>query len=666
MRRLTLIVVLWLPVRAGLLMALYLHRVLRSDPDRPLHAMNHFFSPWMLLLLLIVPVLLAWRFVRGEGPTFVKDTPATNSRRLAAASSQRTRMEDENRSKPRRWALKCPALRLHPSSFILLPPSHCCRLDRTGCRPVYGGDLLVPRRRRKDGRVMVVERHSKWEPTTKPYDTNWFVEPELFPDVNSGYNYARIYRYLGQYYEMSRLLEKDKIDDDTLAKCDVLIIKTPTERYSPEEAAAVTRFVEQGGGLLLIGDHTNYERSSTAMNDIIRPMGFIFRDDLLFSFGDSPYEQLYVPPAVPHPAVQHVPPMDFAVSCSIDPGHSRGRPVIANTGLWSMGPEYHYDNFHPIPNHCPEMRYGAFVQTWAARLRKRPRRRLRRLDDLLELLRRPAGQVGGDARHGRMAQPCRTRGSIRGRGCSCSGSCRWRPDVWMAMPNVVEPRSLAGAAGGRHVRLGARFAGGRRGPSLGHADAGTLPAREMRGHRSHHFDRAALERPNTQGGGEGYGLFEQWLARLDCHTVRKEGPEAFCGDVLVVICPSRPVSEEFRRQIEQYVDGGGKLLVIDSPENTDSTANSLLWPFGMSIHHDRARKGKLTTAVKLPPVDVEQGLRGRRRAAGGETRHSTPSPPSPATARDRSWPSVSARYGTIRGWAKPGCSKPDATVETPL
>ena len=30
--------------------------------------MNHFFSPWMLLLLLIVPVLLAWRFVRLPVP----------------------------------------------------------------------------------------------------------------------------------------------------------------------------------------------------------------------------------------------------------------------------------------------------------------------------------------------------------------------------------------------------------------------------------------------------------------------------------------------------------------------------------------------------------------------------------------------------------------------
>ncbi len=72
----------------------------------------------------------------------------------------------------------------------------------------------------------------------------------------------------------------------------------------------------------------------------------------------------------------------------------------------------------------------------------------------------------------------------------------------------------------------------------------------------------------------------------------KKAQRLFSGDVLVAICPSRSVSDEFRRQLEQYVDGGGKLLVIDSPENANSTANSLLWPFGMSIHHDRAWKGR--------------------------------------------------------------------------
>ena len=170
----------------------------------------------------------------------------------------------------------------------------------------------------------------------------------------------------GQFYKMSRLLESDKIDDQTLEKCDVLVIKIPTARYSKAEAEAVVRFVEAGGGLLLIGDHTNYTGSATTMNDITRSMGFIFRDDVLFSFGESAYEEPYERPAVPHPSVQGVPSFDWAVSCSIDPGHSRGRPVITSTGLWSMGPDYHADNYHPIPQHCPEMRYGSFIQAWAA------------------------------------------------------------------------------------------------------------------------------------------------------------------------------------------------------------------------------------------------------------------------------------------------------------
>ena len=44
--------------------------------------------------------------------------------------------------------------------------------------------------------------------------------------------------------------------------------------------------------------------------------------------------------------------------------------------------------------------------------------------------------------------------------------------------------------------------------------------------------------------------------------------------------------------------------MIDSPENVSSTANSLLWPFGLSIHHDRAWKGKMSATAQLPAVNV--------------------------------------------------------------
>jgi hypothetical protein len=99
-------------------------------------------------------------------------------------------------------------------------------------------------------------------------------------------------------------------------------------------------------------------------------------------------------------------------------------------------------------------------------------------------------------------------------------------------------------------------------------------------------------------------MLEASIARLGCYTVRKDGPETFSGDAMVIICPSRSVSDEFREKLKQYVADGGRLLVIDSPENVGSTAHGLLWPFGISIHHDRAWKGRLSTAAQLPLVDV--------------------------------------------------------------
>ena len=100
------------------------------------------------------------------------------------------------------------------------------------------------------------------------------------------------------------------------------------------------------------------------MDRITRRMGFTFRYDLLFSVGDPLFEP-YTSPAVPHPIVQDVPAMQFAVSCSIDPGHSLGQAVIRGRGLWNLPPEYRSGNWHPEPEYRPEMRYGAFIQAWA-------------------------------------------------------------------------------------------------------------------------------------------------------------------------------------------------------------------------------------------------------------------------------------------------------------
>ncbi|MEN6367098.1 MAG: DUF4350 domain-containing protein [Thermoguttaceae bacterium] len=567
-RALAIVLVCWIPVRTGLLMAVYLQRVLRSDPDRPLHAMNHCFSPWILLILLVVPVLLAWRFVRI--PVAISEEETTSGPEPSSC----------------RCASRAPLLIALAVALVTAAVDWC---------PVGS---------RRDGRVMVVERHSNWEPTNAGYDTLSFGEP-------SGYNYTAIYDYLSQYYQMSRLTEKDKIDEKTLAGCDVLILKTPTVRYSPDEVKAVQQFVQRGGGLLLVGDHTNFERSGTILNDIARPMGFTFRDDLLFGFGASPFDQHYTPTRPSHPIVQRVPPMDFAVSCSIDPGNSHGRAVALNTGLWSMGPEYHNDNFHPFPQHCPEMRYGAFIQIWAAQ-------------------------------YGQGRAVAFTDSTI------FSNFCVFQPGKAELMLGMVEwlnhaqplldPRPWLLVLGFVSLMAGLWMARGRYLPSfllllasaacawvvastaVGAMHRWALPQPEaLRPERCVVVDRtvsvAPLSKgPDTQGGGEGYGLLEQWIARLGCYTVRRSGPDAFSGDALVILCPNRSVTDEFRNRLVEYVAHGGRLLVLDSPENNGSTAHSLLSPFGLSIRHDRTWTGKLSTTDLLPAVDVA----GANEVVGGQ------------------------------------------------
>ena len=577
LRSLTLVVLAWLPIRAGLLMALYLHRVLRSDYELPLHVMNLFLSAWVHLLLLAGPVLLAWRFVHLP----IADQPESVDQRGRFPAGR-----------PGSWHYPAAAVLVLLAAAVF---TVAIRWDPVG--------------RRKDRRVKVVERHSTWEPTTRPYDTKWFGH-------DSGYNYAAIYDYLSQFFKMSQLLEDQKIDLDALNEdCDVLVIKTPTRRYSEDEVEAVVEFVRGGGGLLLVGDHTNFERSSTYMNDITRQMGFTFRHDLLFGYGESPYDQLYRPPRVPHPVVQHLPPTDFAVSCSIDPGESRGRAVIQSTGLWSLPPDYHISNYHTVPQHRPDMRCGAFIQLWSTRFGKG--RVLAFTDSTIfsnfciyqpgkaELM---LGMIEWLNHRDRLGEP-RPWLLLVGLLPLAAGLwlARSRDEAWLVL--------LAAGTCGWVVASVTVAAVHRRSMPVPKPEVGQRMTRVV-------IDRTTSDVPlskgaYTQGEGEGYGLLEQWISRLGYYTTRRSGPDTLTDDTdaVVVICPSRSVSRQFRDQLVEYVKGGGRLLVIDSPENTASTANSLLWPFGLSMVLDQAWRGKLTMAKQKdwPAVQIERA----REIAGG-------------------------------------------------
>ena len=602
-RRLAILVLAWLPLRALLLVAVYLQRAMRSDPGGPPHVMNQFLSPWVHLALLAVPALAAWRWIR------LKPLAASQgAEELPLAASPET-----------------------PAAYPLPGSLGWAGLLLVSLGLLAAGLQWQPAGARRQGRVMWVERHSTWEPTDRPYDTKSYGGEE---EHSTSYTYTLAYQYLGQFYAMSRLGEQDAIDDESLRQCDVLVIKVPTARYAREEVDAVVRFVRSGGGLLLIGDHTNFDGSSATMNDITRQFGFTFRDDVLYSTEAAPEDYAYTAPRVPHPAVEHVPRFEFAVSCSIDPGSSRGRTVIEGMRLWSMPPEYHNANYMPYARHRPEMRCGAFVQAWAAH--PGAGRVLAFADstfwssfsiyqpgnaelllNLVEWLnhRDPAvdpawfvlalGTLGLAAVGFKILDLRFQISALRLRIPSL------KPEMLNRKPQVL----LLVAAG---------CCGWAAGSALTEAvqrHALPLPQPERPLPRVA-IDRTVSQAPLAKGAynedkqGQGFGLLEQWMPRLGYMTVRAAGQEATSSDALVVICPSLPPDAAYQERLVRYVAEGGRLLVLDAGEGAaPSTANSLLRPFGLQISYEQNWQGELAMADGHPWNVSATGYHGHRREA---------------------------------------------------
>src|SRR5439155_4452539 len=112
-----------------------------------------------------------------------------------------------------------------------------------------------------------------------------------------------------------------------------------------------------------------------------------------------------------------------------------------------------------------------------------------------------------------------------------------------------------------------------------------------------------------------FGIFERWILRLGYFTCRRGGPDAFAANLVVFAYPDKPVSAEYVARLQEYVRAGGHVLVIDSAKNLKSTANALLYPFGMAVKHAGAAPlaGELTSTT-LPTVPISDACE----VTGGE------------------------------------------------
>ena len=164
---------------------------------------------------------------------------------------------------------------------------------------------------KKQGSVLIDELHSDWEDTVRPIDTEWYGKL-------STYSYYVWAEWLKHYYTIDQNIN-ETLTMDLLRNYDILILKCPTNAYSDEEVSSIIQFVKDGGGLYLIGDHTNVFGMNFYLNQVARDF------DIEFNF-DSTYDPslpsgyvIFTPPKIlPHPIVQSVPQFQFLTACTLD------------------------------------------------------------------------------------------------------------------------------------------------------------------------------------------------------------------------------------------------------------------------------------------------------------------------------------------------------------
>lgn len=546
-------IILWLPVRAAIIISIFMHRALETGYESELVLVTQFWNRWLLLLLLTGPVLIAIRFVHRP----------CDKHNISAI---------------------LPEIPYYKTIGIVI-------IIFLGSFLAVSGLWLDIPGARKNERVMVDEFHSTWERTDRPFDTEWYGQ-------DSGYNYACIYDYCSRFYNMSRLTAA--IDKTTLNNCDVLIVKVPTSRYASEEVSIIEDFVKQGGGLILLGEHTSVFDSGTYINDIAKIFGFKFRYDCLFDM-DTTFEQLYNPPLVPHPIIQNMPYLNFAVSCSIEPMTRFGRAAIRSTGLKNLTADYHVSNYYPQPDNLAQMRYGSFIQLWTVHYGKG---RIAAFTDSTIFSNFATFEPGKAEfmlgmiewlNHKNLRFHITALLLISGLIIFTIGIILSRKlnSAWLMIMTSALLGWAAASAGAQTIHKYSMPEPKAKRPMINVT-----------------IDRTVCNSPLSRSGfisgqKNGFGIFERWILRLGHFTARKEGLNAISGDLIVFMYPNLTVSNEFRNTLVNYVTNGGKILILDSPENIDSKANSLLYPFGINIDRTTSQKGQLIAPQNWPTTAID-------------------------------------------------------------
>ena len=213
----------------------------------------------------------------------------------------------------------------------------------------------------KNKNILIDEFHSEWEDSITPLDKQWY-------GMLSTYNYYCWVNWLNYYYNVDRNIN-ETLNRQFLNNYDILILKCPTNEYSNEEIIEITRFVEQGGGLFLIGDHTNVFGMNTYLNTVAKKFGISFKTDATYELGTGLLSTFEPSGIFPHTIVKNFNKFDFMTSCTLEAPLFSENVIIGNRLITESG-TYSTENFFSESIATSESEFGLFLQSVAVKYGK--------------------------------------------------------------------------------------------------------------------------------------------------------------------------------------------------------------------------------------------------------------------------------------------------------
>ncbi|MBI4863259.1 MAG: hypothetical protein HY815_23790 [Candidatus Riflebacteria bacterium] len=124
-------------------------------------------------------------------------------------------------------------------------------------------------------------------------------------------------------YEVGRVT--GALDEESLKRASVLVVLLNRRPFEPAERRLIERFVDRGGGLLVVGDHTDIDGTSSAMNPLLAVFGARLRFDSVWRRLDAGVRDIHV---LPHALTLGLRRLHSSVGASLDLRAGTLEPVV--------------------------------------------------------------------------------------------------------------------------------------------------------------------------------------------------------------------------------------------------------------------------------------------------------------------------------------------------